>query len=58
MGERGDAHEIDFTVDYRITKGWLESYWLRVRAAHLSDDLAPGGVTDVRVVLRYEFPVF
>ncbi len=29
-GVRGDAQEIDVTIDYRVTKGFLNSFWLRI----------------------------
>ncbi len=56
-GRRGDAREIDLTVDYRIGSGRLESLWLRLRASWLEEDVAPHSGTDFRVILRYELPV-
>ena len=56
-GARGDAREIDFTLDYRVGSGWLESLWLRLRASWLDEDTAPHDGTDFRVILRYELPV-
>ncbi len=56
-GVRGDAREIDLTVDYRIGRGVLESLWLRLRASGLHEQAAPQNGTDFRVILRYELPV-
>jgi hypothetical protein len=56
-GERADAREFDFTVDYRIASGLLESFWLRLRASWLDDGPSRKDVTDFRVILRYELPV-
>ena len=60
-GEVDDARyksqEVDVTIDYRIKKGWLDSFWLRVRGSWLNDDSADRNGTDVRVTLRYDFPV-
>jgi len=56
-GRRGDAREIDFTIDYRIGSGRLESLWLRLRASWLDEKIAPHNGTDFRVILRYELPV-
>jgi hypothetical protein len=54
---RSNAQEVDVTVDYRVKKGWLKSFWLRVRGSWLNDDSADRDGTDVRVILRYDFPV-
>jgi hypothetical protein len=56
-GQRGDAREIDFTIDYRIGSGRLESLWLRLRGSWLDEKIAPHNGTDFRVILRYELPV-
>jgi len=56
-GVRGDAREIDLTLDYRIGRGRLESLWLRLRASWLDEESAPHDGTDFRVILRYELPV-
>jgi hypothetical protein len=53
----GDSQEVDVTLDYRVKKGLFESFWLRVRASWLGDDLRTRDGTDVRVILRYDFPV-
>ncbi len=56
-GVRGDRQEVDVTLDYRIENGWLESFWLRVRGSWLNDELAARDGSDIRVILRYDFPV-
>jgi hypothetical protein len=56
-GRRGDAREFNFTLDYRIGRGVLQSFWLRLRGAWLQDDAAPRNGSDFRVILRYELPV-
>ncbi len=56
-GKRGNAREFNFTADYRIGRGVLQSLWLRLRAAWLEDSAAPNDGTDFRVILRYELPV-
>jgi hypothetical protein len=53
----GDAREVDVTFDYRIGEGWLKSFWLRVRGSWLTEEAADRDGTDVRVILRYDFPV-
>ena len=54
---RGDGQEIDVTLDYRIKKGWLESFWLRLRGSWLNEDIGSQDGSDIRVILRYDFPV-
>jgi hypothetical protein len=56
-GGRSNAQEADFTIDYRVSKGWLGSFWLRVRGSWLNDELADRDGTDVRVIQRYDLPV-
>jgi hypothetical protein len=56
-GKRGNAREFNFTADYRIGTGILQSLWLRLRAAWIEDSAAPSDGTDFRVILRYELPV-
>ncbi len=56
-GARGRAREFNFTVDYRIGRGVLESLWLRLRTSWLHEQAAPHNGTDFRVILRYELPV-
>lgn len=56
-GARSHAQEIDLTIDYRIGRGWLQNFWLRVRGSWLNDDSADRDGTDVRVILRYDFSV-
>ena len=57
LGVRGNGQEIDVTLDYRVKKGWLKSFWLRVRGSWLSVESTDRDGTDVRVILRYDFPV-
>ena len=45
------------TLDYRIEDGWLKNFWLRVRGSWLSEETAGRDGSDVRVILRYDFPV-
>ena len=56
-GVRGDARTIDFTTDYRLGTGLLESLWLRLRISWIDVESAPQDGTDFRVILRYELPV-
>ena len=56
-GERGNAQEVDLTLDYRVGKGVFETLWLRLRGSWLHDKLAERNGTDVRAILRYDFPV-
>jgi hypothetical protein len=56
-GVRGDAQEIDVTIDYRVKKGLLNSLWLRVRGSWLNEESADRNGTEIRVILRYDFPV-
>jgi hypothetical protein len=56
-GVRGDAQEIDVTIDYRVKKGFLNSLWLRVRGSWLNEESADRNGTEIRVILRYDFPV-
>ncbi len=57
LGVRGDGPEVDVTLDYRLDKGWLKSFWLRVRGSWLSVESTDRDGTDVRVILRYDFSV-
>jgi hypothetical protein len=57
LGKRGQGHELDLTVDYKIGRGWLESLWLRVRGSWITERLADQDGSDVRVILRYAIPV-
>jgi outer membrane porin, OprD family len=52
----GNQHEdeIDTTVDYRIDRGPLKNFWLRLRYAHNS--LSDHSTTeDYRIILNYTF---
>jgi len=58
LGERlGNAREIDLTLDYKVEEGPLKNFWLRVRGSWLDEESADMKGTDVRVILRYDFPV-
>jgi hypothetical protein len=57
LGQRRDAQELNLTLDYRISEGWLESFWLRLRGAWLHEDSSEQDGIDVRVILRYDIPV-
>jgi outer membrane porin, OprD family len=55
---RSDRQEVDLTIDYRVNEeGWLKSFWLRVRGSWYNDQSAQHDGTQVRVILRYDFPV-
>jgi hypothetical protein len=56
-GERDDAQELDVTMDYRLNKGILKSFWLRVRGSWLNEELSDKDGTDIRVILRHDFPM-
>ena len=45
------------SLDYRLKKGWLKGFWLRLRGSWLSEETASRDGSDVRVILRYDFPV-
>jgi hypothetical protein len=51
---RGDAQELDVTLDYQFKEGPLDGFWLRVRGSWLRDELVDRDATEVRVILRYE----
>jgi hypothetical protein len=54
---RVDRQELDLTADYKIREGWFESFWLRVRGSWLHEEGTSQDAYDVRVILRYDFPV-
>jgi len=55
---RSDRQEVDLTIDYRVNEdGWLKSFWVRVRGSWYNDQSAERDGTQVRVILRYDFPV-
>ncbi len=56
-GGRHESREVDLTLDYRLQGGWWKSFWLRVRGSWLHQAAAARDGTDVRVILRYDFPV-
>lgn len=57
-GGRSSSQEVDLTLDYHVTKeGWMKSFWLQLRGSWLNDQTADSDGTQVRVILRYDFPV-
>jgi hypothetical protein len=57
-GGRSDSQEVDLTLDYHVTKdGWMKSFWLQLRGSWLNDQTADSDGTQVRAILRYDFPV-
>jgi len=57
-GGRSDAQEVDVTISYRMTQeGWLNGFWLQMRGSWLNDQSADSDGTQVRAILRYDFPV-
>jgi hypothetical protein len=54
-----EATEIDLTVDYRVPARYeiFEGLWLRVRGSWLRVEGRSQDGSDVRVILRYEFPI-
>jgi hypothetical protein len=56
-GVRRDAQEVDATLDYRVPEGWFQGFWLRIRGSWLNEENAGRDGSDVRVILRYDFPV-
>jgi hypothetical protein len=53
-----DEEELDLTVDYRIKKGFMKGFWLRLRGATLNQR-GPGAqdVNEIRFILNYDFAV-
>ena len=51
-----DAQELDVTIDYR-PQGRFDGFWLRLRGSWLHEDRFHRHGTDVRVILRYDFPL-
>ena len=53
------ASEIDLTVDYRVPTRHkiFQGLWLRVRGSWLHVEGRERDGSDVRVILRYEFPI-
>lgn len=51
-----DQVEYDFTVDYRMNRGWADHLWLRVRAAYVDQDEDLGGndFLDFRIIVNYD----
>ena len=59
QGTRNSSREVDLTFDYRVPPelGLYEGLWLRLRGSFLDESLAGRTGTDIRAVLRYDFPV-
>jgi hypothetical protein len=56
-GHLPDQREVDLTFDYRFHEEWVPGLWLRVRGSFVHQEKA-SDVTQLRVILNYEFPVF
>ena len=56
-GVAQDLEEINVTMDYKIARGLLKNFSLRLRASHLDQELADSNGTDLRAILRYDVPV-
>ncbi|MFQ5962293.1 MAG: OprD family outer membrane porin [Candidatus Methylomirabilales bacterium] len=52
-----DQREFDITGDYRVRKGPLRGFWLRVRWSVLDIDGEDNNRYNVRVILNYAIPV-
>ncbi len=57
LGQPRRGQEVDATIDYRVQKGLLKNFWLRIRGSWLSEQGAGRNGTDVRLILRYDIPV-
>jgi hypothetical protein len=57
LNERRRGQEVDATIDYRVKKGLLKNFWLRIRGSLLSEQGSNRNGTDVRLILRYDIPV-
>jgi hypothetical protein len=52
-----NQEEFDVTVDYRINKGLLRNFWVRLRNGLLWQQ-GTGKTYNLRVILNYDFIVF
>jgi hypothetical protein len=52
-----DQYELDLTADYRLQRGRLRGFWIRVRGAFVRE--RDGGETqnELRVIFNYDIPV-
>ncbi len=50
--------EVNLTLDYRVQGGYLRGLWIRARAAIHNEDGAEETGHDLRIILRYEIPIF
>ena len=57
FGDTRDSQELDLTLDYRVTQGSLQNFWIRARGAWLHEESADQDGIDIRVILRYDVPV-
>jgi hypothetical protein len=57
LGVRRNAKEVDLTIDYRLKKGFMKSFWVRLRGSWLTEEASDSDGIDVRVQLRYELPL-
>ena len=56
-GPARNKQEVNLTLDYRITEGWLENFWLRLRGSWLHEEGFAEDGLDFRVILNYDLPV-
>ncbi len=56
-GHLPDQREVDLTFDYRFHDEWAPGLWLRVRGSFVHQEKA-SDVTQLRVIVNYEFPIF
>jgi hypothetical protein len=58
-GKRGNARELDLTLDYRLPEGLglYQGLWLRLRASWLRDQITGRTGTEIRAILRYDLPI-
>jgi hypothetical protein len=52
-----DRREIDVTLDYRVKKGLLRGFWLRLRASVLDVDGEDRTSNEFRAIINYDIPV-
>jgi hypothetical protein len=52
-----DRREFDVTLDYRVKKGLLRGFWLRLRASVLDVDGNEKTSNVVRAIINYDIPV-
>jgi hypothetical protein len=52
-----DRREFDVTLDYRVKKGLLRGFWLRLRASVLDVDGEEKTSNEFRAIINYDIPV-